>query len=400
MDPLAQKEPKEPGIKNVFAAKPAAPAAPTPVANQYIRTFQQDIVKATGVTSTPSQRTSAQQRPTFAEPKDLTGLEELPPVQQFKNPFNESSRGVIDITTKKQDPSKPGLATIRTYSGDVAEAVKGGASLTKIATAESDRRAKIAATGKDSVVFDERDTVSPFKDQKNWIILGASLFLLIGGGYGIYRIIAQEEAPQVIVETPKDLVASEKTVSLVRTEKTADAWASKIRRAIEGTELSTGEVAHVRLVSDTTELSTQRFFQSLELTVPGNLSRSLESTMYLGVHAIHGSQPFALFRVNSFENALAGMLAWESAMIKDLQSIFLKDQDRVRSPFFTVAATGKPYSFEDGLLQNRDVRLIKNAYGEPIFMYIFLDRNTLLITTDETTVQEIADRLVKARFVR
>lgn len=98
-----------------------------------------------------------------------------------------------------------------------------------------------------------------------------------------------------------------------------------------------------------------------------------------------------MFRVDSFENAFAGMLEWEDSIIRDLSPIFDKE---------TVKVDKEDYVFEDVIVSNKDVRAVLNSEGVLEFAYFIYNDNTLVIVNNETTIQELTRRLTNVRLER
>ena len=92
------------------------------------------------------------------------------------------------------------------------------------------------------------------------------------------------------------------------------------------------------------------------------------------------------------------MLTWEKTLIRDFQGIFLAKADRLE--VIPTSVNSARYQFTDGLIQNKEVRVIRNNSGKIIFLYAFTDRNTLVFTTNEATFKEVLTRLVKGRVTR
>jgi hypothetical protein len=57
-------------------------------------------------------------------------------------------------------------------------------------------------------------------------------------------------------------------------------------------------------------------------------------------------------------------------------------------------------TFSDTILHNKDARVVKDENGKIIFLYSFINSETIVITTNETTLREITTRLVNASLVR
>ena len=65
------------------------------------------------------------------------------------------------------------------------------------------------------------------------------------------------------------------------------------------------------------------------------------------------------------------------------------------APLFGITRFPPPEvnDFTDILIKNRDARVISDAARVPILFYSFVDRETLVFTTDRTTFDEILNRL-------
>ena len=58
-----------------------------------------------------------------------------------------------------------------------------------------------------------------------------------------------------------------------------------------------------------------------------------------------------------------------------------------------------PTGFVDKVVANHDARVLQSSDGTVYFLWTLLDRNTLLITTNEDTVRAVLVRLTEAPLV-
>jgi hypothetical protein len=56
-------------------------------------------------------------------------------------------------------------------------------------------------------------------------------------------------------------------------------------------------------------------------------------------------------------------------------------------------------AFVDRVVDNHDSRVIQNAAGDILLLWTFLDRNTLVITTNQYTLSEVISRLNTSSLV-
>ena len=91
--------------------------------------------------------------------------------------------------------------------------------------------------------------------------------------------------------------------------------------------------------------------------------------------------PFLILTNRFYDGAFLGMLEWERFILNDL------------APLFLIRSTQREQSFEDAVIKNIDVRFLRNTKGEVILLYSFIDRQTIVITTDADTFAEVVERI-------
>jgi hypothetical protein len=99
--------------------------------------------------------------------------------------------------------------------------------------------------------------------------------------------------------------------------------------------------------------------------------------------------PFIILTNNFFQNAFAGMLSWESTMPSDLSAIF-----------GITPAEWSSGTFHDKLVKNKNVREFTDSSGSVLFLYSFIDNNTLVIAQNEAALTEIITRFENQAYVR
>ena len=98
--------------------------------------------------------------------------------------------------------------------------------------------------------------------------------------------------------------------------------------------------------------------------------------------------------------AYAGMLNWEGDMAKNLQVIFRLPNNEAGGTAVVGQNLATNTKFQDAVIINKDVRLIKNQGGEIILLYAIIDKETIIITVNDTAFKEIIDRLNKEKGLK
>ena len=95
---------------------------------------------------------------------------------------------------------------------------------------------------------------------------------------------------------------------------------------------------------------------------------------------------FILLNVLSFQDIFPVMREWENKMFQDLHGFFGYELNSETSYLLTK-------DFEDGIVQNKNARILYEMDGPPAFFYVFLNETHVLITNTEGATREIILRL-------
>lgn len=304
-----------------------------------------------------------------------------------------------------------GIKSLRTYETDVAEALgQNNVTVAKIAIAENAQKATDAApvvqttptTQTPPVVVKVPEVISnaPIVEhpvRKNTILFFLSVILIAGGGMvGFYLYSKSPLAPAAILIPQKGGYRGLLTSNTQKKIFLGSLLGKRLEEvlAYEKTQakLEPGQVLELYFVKGTEAepfLITPAEFLNLSTTQsPESIPSSLADRFMLGFHKTDTSlESFIVFKTNFFQNIFTGMLRWEPIVFDDLKS------------WFTSQATGGT-NFEDKVIKNKDVRLVRNAEGAVALLYGFLDKETLVIATSEATFLEVLDRFEKQTYVR
>lgn len=385
------------------------------------------------------------------------------------NPTPETTEAPI-----KPNPKAPDVVikNLRTFQGDVAEAIKKqNASVITIAMAEKNRDAKKEAANQNSEVIQTHEnelqrilgkkippglpkepTPTPKKMEapviakkitytestepkrkidpefiRNALTIGGSvLLILLGIGAVIGFYILQKKPtvapPQKVDQT---IVAFNTKTEIETAGLTRDALILKLNTIRESSAGTQNDVAYVALTkkaeSGTVSISTTELFGILSTSIPASTIRAFGDQFMFGMYSLQRNEPFLIIKVTSFDNAFAGMLAWEKTLNTDIGAIFssrsipitsLAPAQNAGTVTATTSTSTAPVTkvvnvdalikteFEDITIQNKDARVLKNSRGDDIVLYSFLDQNTILITSSQKAFHEILNKFIAEKLVR
>jgi hypothetical protein len=304
---------------------------------------------------------------------------------------------------------------IRTYESDIADAIQHrGTSQVSITLAEEKKRREDGVV----VLNTENTPKTPRSWGKNILKIVISILLLAAGvaiAYYLYTIsplsIKQPSTPAT--NSPTLVISSIITPDLQKiidvTGKTNGGIINQIQNTYQPSLLPNGGILELVIAAQAsttengqttsvlTKMTGVQFISALGLVPPNALTSSLTNQWMLGIYSAtaeteaSGSAPasFVILTTNFFQNAFAGMLKWEPTMGSDLSGLFGLQ-----------ASQWSAGQFHDKVIKNKDAREFTDAEGNPLFLYSFVNNNTLVIAQSETALGEIITRFESQAYVR
>lgn len=278
---------------------------------------------------------------------------------------------------------------IRTYRYDALSDIRDKKlSAQAIAAQESIRRDRTGVSMRDS---------APQRQPVRWIVpvlgtltLCISIVLAI---FIFYPYLTTTHRDDASVGNPAFFVTSvHKTVFL---DQDRIRFLEELTTARLSLELDAGSFAHLAVAAtenDVRPALSEDIMAIIEPRVPGAFLRSLSPTLMFGAYDTDRA-PFLVLKTDSFEIALAGMLAWEQTMSVDLEPYF---GGVVRRSFDASALTRdqtREAFFKDTIVKNRDARILVDEYNNERIAYLFFDPSTILIASDTRTLEALIGAL-------
>ena len=323
--------------------------------------------------------------------------------QKAELPKKEAPAPITPPPTPVGPAETTNIAPLQTYQSDVESVIsKQNVSVVSMAAAEAERNAKLIAS------------VTPDRPKRDWswlinsgIVVGS--IILVASAVALLMYVILRPAPSVTVQkgAVAPFIAVDDTQALVLAPEQFNRTTlmQNLESVKQKTALSLGFVSRTYVTISTTTLKAnevpppvtiQQLLSTLAPNVTSEFLRTLDPTYYvLGTHAFDENQAFLIMRVDSYERAFAGMIAWERTMQAELNPLFSRNP-RPRLAGEVSSTTPQtiliPTAFRDKVVSNHDARVILNDAGDILLLWTFLDRNTLVIATNESTVSELIAR--------
>lgn len=283
------------------------------------------------------------------------------------------------------------IRPLKTYRGDAEEAIqRQKESIASMALREQKKRAE-------EKMSETPPAINP-ENQKRILVIAAITIGVLAVGGGIFALIRYGNFSFTTAKPGDTVVIKNNTVtpSLIssRYEREVDVAVNNSKSVLAGIvaeeagkEQEAGAITNVFLVSGKNIVSAGTLLSAFFADAPDAIKRSLDDTFMLGVYydTTKKGRAFLIFKTNSFETSFAGMLAWEKTLPQDL-GLLIGAQE----------GTG---GFKDLVMRNKDTRALLDRGREPVLLYSFVDRNTILVAPDKETFGNILDVLSQPKRV-
>jgi hypothetical protein len=279
--------------------------------------------------------------------------------------------------------------TIHTYLTDMAETVRNNEiSVINIAVAEQKKHER----------EDIYRKVEGTNSTKLFLLIGGAI-LLLGTFVTIYFIIQKNKGANIpitnVISSKIETIISYDYQSFVDVTQTTNS--NDFVKLLKPEILKVGNPDSIKSIFLTNSISgspeilkLEDFTSLLGITAPPSLIRSLSGQYMIGTYtsAIKNSKPhlFLLFKVKDYDIVYAGMLQWEKTMLNDMFNLF--NINTVGN----ISLSEMP--FKDALINNKDMRVLYNDAGDNILSYVFIDKNNLIITDNQDTIEKVTSLLL------
>lgn len=362
-----------------------------------LRTFQGDVAEAI-----KNQNLSIGSIALEEQKRKVRRENESDQIQPGEKPFNELAR----IPGKRHPPGLPEV-TYRTPKPPEAVPV---------------------AIIKEPRVVVEKKARNPELVRNTLTIVVSAILVLLGIGSLVGFYLLQKKPPTLSTPSPVDqTIISFSNKEIIPIENLGrEELIVKINAIKDAQGGSDNQITYIALTkqvdNEAVPVSLTEFLAILKTSIPPATLRSFKNQFMLGMEYNGRNQPFIIIKLSSFDNAFAGMLAWEKTLNSDLGVIFSRRSIPITSNTPTASTdenqssttppTTQPVTrivntdanansnFEDVTIQNKDARVLKNSRGEEVMLYSFLDQNTLLITSGASSFHDILNKYLASQLVR
>lgn len=374
--------------ENVPTKTPATPMPSTPPPD-------------TQIPAQPMPQAEKQKMPPMGKSADLTAA---PADDLYREPLSQPETPSPSSTTPEIEAA---IARVRARGGSIPNLDKHRLVQKEQREAQQPPRVESHISQHPRAPQSVRVTSEP--KRFNWTVLIVIVLLFASGGgilYAAYSFFFTEKPTQPVLAI-NTLILAEGKETIDVDGLSGRALLNTLAEEKNALTLTPSAITYFELTIDVplnesaAILPADLLMKRLGEHAPSALARSVNNTYMLGIHGSADKQPFLILKPTFYENAFAGMLDWEMYMAEDLAPFFTTGIENGFIIFENAENSAPRRSwFEDKVIENHDTRVLYNKRGEIALLYSFLDRETLIITTNTNTFLEIIHRLEAKRLSR
>lgn len=286
-----------------------------------------------------------------------------------------------------EQDKKLSSAVVQTYAGDMAEVL------------ENDKEGLVKKIIHGEEMHEqEKKNLSP-ESRKNKIFMFVGIVLVMIALGTLSFFFFRKNSNTVPVDrqfTP--LIFNDRSTYLEVLGLNKDEIMQTVLNQVNATEVKSNGVEGIYLTENKQIMGLRRFITLTKSNfIPGNNLLFINDNFLLGVVNV-GIGPtettrkgfFILLKVRSTADIFDALRAWEGKMFFDLYKFFGVNLSKDTN--YLLAK-----NFEDGIVDNKNARVLYDKDGKIVMMYIFADDNSVIITDSESAAHEIMLRLASSQ---
>jgi hypothetical protein len=279
---------------------------------------------------------------------------------------------------------------VETYAGDMADVIESdkGDLVKKIIHGEEEHE-------------EERKNLSP-ESKKNRIFMFIGILLIALALATLSFFIFNKDADTVPVQKQFiPLVFTDQSTQIEISGLKKDEIAQTVLSGVSNTKVKAGGVEGIYLTENAQSVGLRRFITLISGSfVPGDDTTLVNDNFLMGdvnsqagpasAEAVAGGDFFMLLKVRSTADIFDSLRAWEGKMFSDLHGFLGINISSDTNYLLTK-------NFEDGIVENKNARILYDNNGGIVLMYIFADDNSVVITGSQPAAHEIMLRLASSQ---
>ncbi len=200
---------------------------------------------------------------------------------------------------------------------------------------------------------------------------------------------------EILMEVLKEKYKEEDVAKIIIESEAKGVSIKDTHSEEEINNMSKSELSKAVDLTQGIQYSAEAKTKSKKIYVPAPITVKPTTESTSTVRGIKSSHPknkdlFILLKYRSFSDVFAPMRSWENKMFEDLNEFFGYSISTDTSYLLTK-------NFEDGIVQNKNARILRDDDGNIVIMYVYTDDNSLIITNSQDATKEVIGRLASSK---
>jgi hypothetical protein len=276
---------------------------------------------------------------------------------------------------------------VETYADDMAKAIESGQgsvikSIIKEQEEKENQKEGLSIEGKKNKVF----IISGI------LLVFLTFFVFVAVFVFRDKVLTSTVAPQFV-----PMIFLDKTNVIDATGLSKENLVKAVVGQVNVSGIQTGEVEGIYLTNNKKAVGFREFNTFIRGNIPLDKITFLSDNFLIGLNSTTNTTTeknlFFLLQDRSMSDIFGAMKGWENKMFFDLHGFFGIEVNADTNYLMTK-------DFEDGIIQNKNARILKDNNGNIVLMYVFVNDTSILITNSEATSKEIITRLANSQIAK
>lgn len=280
---------------------------------------------------------------------------------------------------EEQDKAKKAIPSVQTFTEDMVKVI------------EDDKEGLIKKIIKEQEEHERLGQNTSPKSTKNRIFFAVGIVLLLAALGLLGFLVVREsgkvvESPSVKIDAPSLLFTDKIQVREVG-GLDKDRVVGSFLGSVDQVDVKNRGIEAIYLTEDKSIIGLNKFLKLIKANFAPEESEVVSDNFLLGVTNTDGAKGiFILLKTSSFVDIFPVLRSWEDKMFSDLYPIF-----GLNLPSSASYLLSK--SFEDGIVNNKNARILYDDNGNIAIMYVFANDQSVIISNSQDSVREVMLRL-------
>lgn len=292
------------------------------------------------------------------------------------------------------DQEKPKNVQVETFAEDMTKAIEsigtgGGGFVKKIIHGEEDSvKSNSSLVNKRSQIF---------------MLLSFALVLLAIASLSIVYVLKNRISTVEVAPQYKPIIFIDQNKAIEISELNTEQIIEKISDETNNTNVKLGGVEGVYFTNDKNIIGLKDFFTKMEINLDKMNLSAFEDNFLTGITNLQSLSEnpsdeikseknfFILLKFESMADAFNVLHFWENKIFSDL-GLFFGEKLNADTKYLLTK------DFEDGIVQNKNARILYDNDGKIIMMYVYVNDSSVVFANSEKTIGEIIARLAASQI--